>query len=109
MESRLNIESDSLSRRTFLNFLTGTALATTAGAILYPIAKTLSPPAEQTGRGGAVTAKDKLGHEIPASQILSEAPGSRALVAGLAAEPTYLAVLDDGTLDKRGLVDNCPT
>ncbi|MEM9568110.1 MAG: cytochrome b6-f complex iron-sulfur subunit [Cyanobacteria bacterium P01_E01_bin.34] len=107
MESRLNIESDSLSRRTFLNFLTGTALATTAGAILYPIAETLSPPAEQTGRGGAVPARDKVGHEIPASQILSEAPSSRALVAGLAAEPTYLTVLDDGTLDECGLVDNC--
>ncbi|MGD1899448.1 MAG: cytochrome b6-f complex iron-sulfur subunit [Phormidesmis sp.] len=48
-----------------------------------------------------------MGNPIPASQILAESPGSRALVAGLAGEPTYLSVSEDGTLNNRGIVDNC--
>ena len=63
------------------------------------------PPAE-TGAGGAILAKDVLGNPIPASQILAELPGSRALVAGLAGEPTYLIVKEDNTLDSIGIVDN---
>lgn len=69
--------------------------------------KFLVPPAEKTGAGGAVIAKDVLGNIIPASQILAEAPGTRALVAGLAGDPTYLVVKEDGSLDRIGLVDVC--
>ncbi|MBD2344017.1 cytochrome b6-f complex iron-sulfur subunit [Anabaena subtropica] len=107
MDTSLPLESPSLSRRQFLNFLTGATVAVTAGATLYPAGKFFIAPGEKTGEGGAILAKDILGNQIPASQILAEAPGTRALVAGLAGEPTYLIVKEDNTLDHIGLVDNC--
>lgn len=106
MDNSLPLESPSLSRRQLLNFITGAAVAATAGAALYPAGKFFIPPAE-TGAGGAILAKDVLGNLIPASQILAEPPLTRALVAGLAGEPTYLIVKEDGTLDSIGIVDNC--
>jgi len=106
MDSAHPLDSPSLSRRQFLNFLTGSAVAATVAGALYPAAKFLSPPKQVRERGGTL-AKDKFGHPIPASQILAELPGTRALVAGLAAEPTYLTVQADGKLHPMGLVDNC--
>jgi cytochrome b6-f complex iron-sulfur subunit len=106
MDNSFPLENESMSRRQLLNFLTGAVVATTAGSLVYPAAKFLTPPAEG-GKGGAIIAKDKLGKIIPASQILAEAPGTRALVAGLAGEPTYLTVTKNHTLEKMGLVDNC--
>lgn len=106
MENSLPLESPSLSRRQLLNFLTGAAVAAAAGSALYPTAKFFIPPQEGEA-GGATLAKDKLGHPIPASQILAEPPGTRALIAGLAGEPTYLTVREDGTLHPWGIVDNC--
>lgn len=70
------------------------------------MAKFFVPPAEKQ-ENGAIIAKDIHGKPIPASQILAEPPGTRALVAGLAGEPTYLTVLEDGSLGKMGIVDNC--
>ncbi|MGI0484179.1 cytochrome b6-f complex iron-sulfur subunit [Pantanalinema rosaneae CENA516] len=107
MDSNFSIDSPSLSRRQLLNFLTGAAVATTAGSALYAVGKALIPSAETTGTGGAILAKDILGNPIPAAQILAEPPGTRALVAGLAGEPTYLTVNADQTLDPMGIVDNC--
>lgn len=101
----LPLESPSMSRRKLLNFLTGAAVASTAGAALYPVAKYFIPPSEK-GEGGAIIAKDVLGNPIPASQILAEPVGTRALVAGLAGEPTYLTIQKDG-IDRIGIVDNC--
>jgi cytochrome b6-f complex iron-sulfur subunit len=96
----------SLSRRQLLNFLTGATVAATVGSALYPAAKFMMPPTAATA-GGGLMAKDKLGNPIPASQILAEPPGTRALVAGLAGEPTYLTVTDNGSIDAMGIVDNC--
>ena len=79
----------------------------TAGSALYPFGKFFFPPAEETGPGGAMRAKDILGNPIPAAQILAEKPGTRAVVAGLTGEPTYLIVKEDGTLDSIGIVDIC--
>ncbi|TVQ20576.1 MAG: cytochrome b6-f complex iron-sulfur subunit [Leptolyngbya sp. DLM2.Bin15] len=107
MDTNFPIEGPSLSRRQLLNFLTGATVAATAGSALYVVGKVFMPPAETTGAGGAILAKDVLGNPIPARQILAEAPGSRALVAGLAGEPTYLIVQDNSTLDPMGIVDNC--
>ncbi|MEG4294454.1 cytochrome b6-f complex iron-sulfur subunit [Microcoleus sp. C2C3] len=106
MDNNFPLESPSLSRRQLLNFITGATVAAIAGAALYPVGKFFIPPAE-TGAGGAILAKDVLGNLIPASQILAELPGTRALVAGLAGEPTYLIVKEDHTLDSIGIVDNC--
>ncbi|MGB7275630.1 MAG: cytochrome b6-f complex iron-sulfur subunit [Geitlerinemataceae cyanobacterium] len=106
MSESLPLESPSLSRRQLLNFLTGAVVASTAGTVLYPAAKFFVAPAEG-GTDGSILAKDIHGNLIPASQILAEAPGTRALVAGLAAEPTYLTLREDGTLHPWGIVDNC--
>lgn len=89
MDDSLPLESSSLSRRQLLNFLTGATVAATAGSALYTAGKFFIPPVETTGAGEAILAKDILGNPIPAIQILAEAPGTRALVAGLAGEPTY--------------------
>ena len=102
----LDSEAPSLSRRQLLNFLSGAVVATTAGSALYPVARYFIPPSEVSKNGG-ILAKDKLGNPIRARQILVEPPGSRALIAGLAGEPTYLTIKDDGTLDDMGIVDNC--
>ena len=107
MENSLPLESPSLSRRQLLNFITGSAIAVTAGSALYPFGDFFVPPSEAVGEGGAILAKDILGKVIPASQILAEPPATRSLVAGLAGEPTYLIVTADSTLDNIGIVDNC--
>ncbi|MEA5599181.1 cytochrome b6-f complex iron-sulfur subunit [Rivularia sp. UHCC 0363] len=106
MENTIPCEAPSLSRRQLLNFLTGATVAATAGSALYPIAQFFVPPREVT-EGGGILAKDQLGNPIPASQILANPPGTRALIAGLAGEPTYLTVSEDGSLSLRGIVDNC--
>lgn len=106
MSESLPLESPSMSRRQLLNFLTGAVVATTASTALYPAAKFFVAPTD-VSEDGSTLAKDINGNLIPASQILAEAPGSRALVAGLAAEPTYLTVREDGTLHPWGIVDNC--
>ncbi|MEO1211818.1 MAG: cytochrome b6-f complex iron-sulfur subunit [Cyanobacteria bacterium J06638_20] len=106
MDHAVPFERPSTSRRQLLNFLTGAVVATTVGSALYPATKFLIPPSEVT-EGGGILAKDQHGTPIPASQLLAEPPGTRALVAGLAGEPTYLIVNDDGTLDGQGIVNNC--
>ncbi|MEM1241655.1 MAG: cytochrome b6-f complex iron-sulfur subunit [Cyanobacteria bacterium P01_H01_bin.26] len=106
MENAIPYGAPSISRRQLLNFLTGATVAATAGVVLYPVAKFFIPPRE-VSEGGGMLAKDKLGNPIPASQILVKPPGSRALIAGLAGEPTYLIVQDNGSLGARGIVDNC--
>lgn len=106
MDSVYTSNLPSMSRRQLLNFMTGAAIASTAGASLYPVIRYFIPPAERT-LNGAIQAKDQNGTPIPASQILQASPGTRALVAGLAGEPTYITVLDPETLDIKGVVDNC--
>ncbi|MEM7726224.1 MAG: cytochrome b6-f complex iron-sulfur subunit [Cyanobacteria bacterium P01_A01_bin.45] len=106
MEESLSFEYPSMSRRQLLNFLTGAVVATTASAALYPAAKFFISPSEGN-KDGSTLAKDKLGNPIPANQILAEPPGTRALVAGIAGEPTYLIVAENSTLDSIGIVDNC--
>ncbi|MEM8780175.1 MAG: cytochrome b6-f complex iron-sulfur subunit [Cyanobacteria bacterium P01_G01_bin.49] len=106
MKDSITLEYPSMSRRQLLNFLTGAVMATTASATLYAAAKFFIPPTEDNG-DGSIIAKDRLGHPIPASQILAEPRGTRALVAGLAGEPTYLAIAEEGKLETIGIVDNC--
>ena len=96
----------SFSRRQLLNFLTGAVVASTAAAALYPVAEYFRPPSQENSEDGIV-AKDKMGYPVPASQILGEPAGTRALVAGLAGEPTYLTVEAGQTFNEMGIVDNC--
>jgi cytochrome b6-f complex iron-sulfur subunit len=96
----------SMSRRQLLNFLTGAAVAVTVGGAIYPVGKFFVPPSEASD-DGSILAKDIHGTPIPAAQILSEPVGTRALIAGLQGEPTYLTVLDGEQLDPMGIVNNC--
>ncbi len=105
-ENSFPLESPSLSRRQLLNFLTGAVVASTVSAAAYPVSQFFNPPKEKT-EGGKIIAKDILGKPIPAHQILANPAGTRALVAGLAGEPTYLTVEADGKLNPWGIVDNC--
>lgn len=107
MDNSLPIHPPSLNRRQFLNFLTGATLAATAGSAAYAAGQFFLPPNEAAGANGAIFAKDILGNPIPAAQILATPPGSRALVAGLAGEPTYLIVTEQHQLDPIGIVNNC--
>lgn len=107
MDTSLPLESPSLSRRQLLNFVTGATIAASSGSALYVAGKFFMPPIEKMGAGGFIVAKDILGNPIPATQILAEVPGSRALVAGVGGEPTYLTVNEDHTLDSIGILDNC--
>ncbi|BAZ45904.1 plastoquinol--plastocyanin reductase [Chondrocystis sp. NIES-4102] len=106
MEESFSLKSPSMSRRQLLNFLTGAAVVTTAGIAIYPVGKYFIPPSE-VADDGSIFAKDINGNLIPARQILAEPPETRALVAGLAGEPTYLTIKEDGTLHPWGIVDNC--
>lgn len=106
IDKKLFHESPSMSRRQLLNFLTGSVVAITAGSALSPFARFFIPPAEGNDRG-EVLVKDIHGQPIPAQQILANPPGTRALIAGLAGEPTYLTVREDRTLSEMGIVDNC--
>ena len=107
MENNLPIEnSPSMSRRQLLNFLTGSVIAVTATGALYPAVKFFIPPSD-VGEDGSILAKDVHGNLIPIAQILAEPAGTRALVAGLGGEPTYLTVTEDGTLHSWGILDNC--
>lgn len=92
-------------RRRLLNFLTGAVVVSAASSAAYPLAQLLMPPSEQSADGGML-ARDIQGQPIPAQQLLAESAGTRALVAGLAGEPTYLTITDTG-LAERGLVNNC--
>jgi cytochrome b6-f complex iron-sulfur subunit len=96
----------SMSRRQFLNFLTGATVASTVVAGLYPAVQFFLPRPEADEQGG-ILAKDIHGKLIPASQILAAPAHSRALVAGLSGEPTYLTVTEKGELHPWGIVDNC--
>jgi cytochrome b6-f complex iron-sulfur subunit len=106
MDNSLPLEPASMSRRTLLNFLTGAVVATAASSAVYPAVKFFTPPTE-AGEGGSIIAKDKLGTPIPARQILTEQPGTRALIAGLAGEPTYLTVMENQELHPIAIVNNC--
>lgn len=106
MEDIRPLEYPSMSRRQLLNFLTRAVVASTATVALYLAAKFFISPQEGND-DGSIIAKDRLGHPIPASQILAETPKTRALVAGLAGELTYWTVVEGRKLDKIGIVDNC--
>ncbi|MDC0832262.1 cytochrome b6-f complex iron-sulfur subunit [Geitlerinema sp. CS-897] len=106
MAESLPLEQPDMSRRQLLNFLTGATVAAAVGGAAYPVGKYFTPPAEGDG-SGALVAKDKLGNIIPASQILSQPVGTRALISGLAGEPTYLTVEPGQKLNEMGIVDNC--
>ncbi len=96
-----------MGRRQFMNLLTfGTITGTALGA-LYPVIKYFIPPsAGATGAG--VTAKDKLGNDIVASDFLAQySPNERILAQGLKGDPTYMVIEEDKAIADYGLNAVC--
>ena len=53
MAESLSLNNPSMSRRQLLNFLTGSVVAVTAGAAIYPASKFFVPPSE-VGADGSI-------------------------------------------------------
>jgi cytochrome b6-f complex iron-sulfur subunit len=102
-----NADVPDMGRRQFMNLLTfGTITGVALGA-LYPAVKFFIP-ASSGGAGGGVTAKDKLGNDIIASDFLaSHNGGDRTLAQGLKGDPTYMVVSEDRTIASYGLNAVC--
>lgn len=96
-----------MGRRQFMNLLTFGAVTGTALGALYPVVRYFIPPSSGAS-GEGITAKNKLGNSIQASEFLAEHnPGDRALSQGFKGDPTYLIVEGDATLADYGLNAVC--
>jgi len=96
-----------MGRRQFMNLLAfGTITGVAAGA-LYPVVRYFVPPSSGAA-GAGVTAKDKLGNDVNASDFLAaHKPGDRALAQGLKGDPTYIVVTEDNEIASYGLNAVC--
>ncbi len=102
-----NADVPDMGRRQFMNLLTfGTITGIAAGA-LYPVVSYFIPKSSG-GAGGGITAKDKLGNDIVASEFLAEhQAGERTLAQGLKGDPTYVIVTEDQEIASYGLNAVC--
>jgi cytochrome b6-f complex iron-sulfur subunit len=102
-----NSDVPDMGRRQFMNLLTfGTITGIAAGA-LYPVVSYFIPKSAG-GAGGGLTAKDKLGNDIVASDfVAAHQPGDRTLAQGLKGDPTYLIITEDKELSSYGLNAVC--
>lgn len=96
-----------MGRRQFMNFLTfGTVTGVALGA-LYPVVRYFIPPSAG-GAGEGITAKDALGKDVKASELLAEhTPGDRVLTQGLKGDPTYTVITEDEQIASYGLNAVC--
>ncbi len=102
-----NSDVPDMGRRQFMNLLTfGTITGIAAGA-LYPVVSYFIPKSAG-GAGGGLTAKDKLGNDIVASDfVAAHQPGDRTLAQGLKGDPTYLIITEDKEIASYGLNAVC--
>ena len=102
-----NPDVPDMGRRQFMNLLTfGTITGVAAGA-LYPVISYFIPKSSG-GTGGGLTAKDKLGNDIVASQFIAEhQAGDRTLAQGLKGDPTYIIITEDKSIASFGLNAVC--
>jgi cytochrome b6-f complex iron-sulfur subunit len=102
-----NADVPDMGRRQFMNLLTfGTITGVAAGA-LYPVVSYFIPKSSG-GAGGGITAKDKLGNDIVASEFTaSHQPGDRTLAQGLKGDPTYIIITEDKSIASYGLNAVC--
>lgn len=83
-------------RRNLMNLILLASTAATISGLAVPYLAFFVPPVP-TSSGGAITAKDALGHDVSASFYLASHPtGDRSLVQGLQGDATYL-IIDDGS------------
>ncbi|MBF2057288.1 MAG: cytochrome b6-f complex iron-sulfur subunit [Cyanobacterium sp. T60_A2020_053] len=103
----VNSDVPDMGRRQFMNLLTfGTITGIAAGA-LYPVVSYFIPKSAG-GAGGGLTAKDKLGNDLVASNyIASHGAGDRSLAQGLKGDPTYVIITEDKQIASYGLNAVC--
>lgn len=96
-----------MGRRQFMNLLTFGTITGVAAGVLYPVVKYFIP-SSSGGTSGGVTAKDALGKDVIASELLAtHNPGDRVLAQGLKGDPTYIIVKGDQTLADYGINAVC--
>jgi cytochrome b6-f complex iron-sulfur subunit len=95
-------------RRQLMNLLAfGTVTGVAIGA-LYPFVKFFIPPSSGRGGRNTVTAKDALGNDIIATELLAKhSAGDRVLAQGLKGDPTYIVIEEDRTIANYGLNAIC--
>jgi cytochrome b6-f complex iron-sulfur subunit len=91
MEDNTNYIPDQ-ERRNLMNWILVGSAAGTVGGLAVPYLSFFVPPTSSSA-GGAISAKDALGHDISATAYLaSHAAGDRSLVQGLSGDATYLII-----------------
>ncbi|MCS6958815.1 MAG: cytochrome b6-f complex iron-sulfur subunit [Pseudanabaenaceae cyanobacterium SKYGB_i_bin29] len=94
-QASISSEVPSMARRQFMNLLVGGSAAVTVLGALYPVVQYFIPP-KKGGKGGGETAKDALGKDVLASEVLAtHQVGERVMVQGLKGDPTYLVITDN--------------
>jgi cytochrome b6-f complex iron-sulfur subunit len=102
-----NSDIPDMGRRQFMNLLTFGTLTGIAAGALYPVVSYFIPKSAG-GTGSGISAKDKLGNDITASEFLANHPaGDRTLAQGLKGDPTYLIVTEDKQIASYGLNAVC--
>lgn len=82
-------------RRNLMNLILLGSATITVGGLAVPYLSFFVPPTSPNA-GGAIAAKDALGHDIDAMSYLASHPaGDRSLVQGLSGDATYLIIDDD--------------
>lgn len=102
-----NADVPDMGRRQFMNLLTFGTIGGVAAGALYPVVSYFIP--KSSGATGAgLTAKDKLGNDIIASQFLAtHLAGDRTLAQGLKGDPTYIVVTEDKSIASYGINAVC--
>ena len=82
-------------RRNLMNWILVGSAVVTVGGLAVPYLSFFVPPVPANS-GGAIPAKDELGHDVSATSYLASHPaGDRSLVQGLQGDATYLIVTED--------------
>lgn len=94
-------------RRNLMNWILVGSAAATVGGLAVPYLSFFVPPVSSSA-GGAISAKDALGHDISATAYMSSHPaGDRSLVQGLSGDATYLIIKDEGSIQDFALNAIC--
>jgi cytochrome b6-f complex iron-sulfur subunit len=85
-------------RRNLMNWILVGSASATVGGLAVPYLSFFVPPVPSNS-GGAIPAKDALGHDVSAKDHLASHPaGDHSLVQGLKGDATYL-IIDKDTAD----------
>jgi cytochrome b6-f complex iron-sulfur subunit len=96
-----------MGRRQLMSLLTASSAGVVVLGALYPFVSYFIPP-KKSGAGGGVSAKDSLGNDIKASELLAtHQAGDRILAQGLKGDPTYIVITENKEIASYGLNAVC--